>query len=148
MHIYKINKLESNRTPLKAYENEDSFKVYLSDVGILCDICKINPNDLLPETHNIYKGAVIENYVYEQMISRYKELYYYKPAENLEIDLVTQIGNDIIPIEIKSGRHKKSTSLKNYMERYKPQYVIRISENNFGYADSLKSIPLYAVFCI
>ena len=146
--IYKINKLESNRTPLKAYENEDSFKIYLSDVGILCDICKINPNDLLPETHNIYKGAVIENYVYEQMISRYKELYYYKPAENLEIDLVTQIGNDIIPIEIKSGRHKKSTSLKNYMERYKPQYVIRISENNFGYADSLKSIPLYAVFCI
>ena len=146
--IYKINKLEAPLVPLKAYENEDSFKIYLSDVGILCSICSIAPNDLLSGTHNIYKGAIIENYVYEQMIKRYKSLYYFKPADNMEIDLLTEIENEIIPIEIKSGRHKKSTSLKNYMEKYKPHYAIRISENNFGMVDNLKSVPLYAVFCI
>ena len=82
------------------------------------------------------------------MIKRYKSLYYFKPADNMEIDLLTEIENEIIPIEIKSGRHKKSTSLKNYMEKYKPHYAIRISENNFGMVDNLKSVPLYAVFCI
>ena len=30
----------------------------------------------------------------------------------------------------------------------KQVYVIRISENNFGYVDGIKSVPLYAVFCI
>jgi len=66
----------------------------------------------------------------------------------MEIDIVTILHDDIIPIEIKSGRHKRSTSMKNYMERYAPKYAIRISENNFGMMNGIKSVPLYAAFCI
>ena len=146
--VYKINRLDAPESPLKAYENTDSFKLYLSDVGMLCEMCGIIPQDLLPDTHNIYKGAVTENYVYEQLIRKHEGLYYFKPAENLEIDMILNIGNDIVPVEIKSGRHKKSTSLKNYMERYKPAYAVRISENNFGMSNDVKSVPLYAAFCI
>ena len=146
--IYKINKIDLPETPLKAYENPDSFKIYLSDVGILTEMCGINPRDLLPDTHNIYKGAVTENYVTEQLLPKYKELYYFKPAVNMEIDLMISIDGDVIPIEIKSGRHKKSTSLNNYIEKYKPVYSIRISENNFGMVNDIKSVPLYAAFCI
>ncbi|MBR4514232.1 MAG: ATP-binding protein [Lachnospiraceae bacterium] len=146
--IYKINKLDSPESPIKAYENADSFKIYLSDVGLLSRVCGINLQDLLPDNHNIYKGAVIENYVVEQLIATGKCLYYFKPAVNMEIDIITSIDDNVVPIEIKSGRHKKSTSLNNYMERYKPKYVIRISENNFGMMNNIKSIPLYATFCI
>jgi predicted AAA+ superfamily ATPase len=146
--IYKINRLETIEKPIKAYENTDCFKIYVSDVGLLCKICGLNPNDLSVHTHNIYKGAIVENYVFQQMMLNYKEMYYYKPNESMEIDLITMIGADVIPVEIKSGRHKKSTSLKNYMKHFKPQYSIRISENNFGIADNIKSVPLYAVFCI
>ena len=146
--VYKINRLDAPESPLKAYENTDNFKLYLSDVGMLCEMCGVMPQDLLPETHNIYKGAVTENYVYEQLIRRHEGLYYFKPTENMEIDMILNIGNDIVPVEIKSGRHKKSTSLKKYMERYKPAYAIRISENNFGMVNDVKSVPLYAAFCI
>lgn len=146
--IYKINKLEAVERPLKAYENADSFKIYMSDVAILSEICKMSYNDMLPDTHNIYKGAVIENYVIEQLMQSNNDLYYYKPSESMEIDLITYIDDKVIPIEIKSGRHKKSTSLKNYMEKYSPEYSIRISENNFGMVNSIKSVPLYAAFCI
>ena len=66
----------------------------------------------------------------------------------MEIDLMIAIDGKTIPIEVKSGRHKSSKSLKNYIETYEPEYAIRISENNFGYVDNIKSIPLYAVFCI
>ena len=66
----------------------------------------------------------------------------------MEIDLIVEIDEDIIPIEIKSGRHKRSTSLNNYRSKFSPEYVIRISENNFGFVDGIKSVPLYAVFCI
>lgn len=146
--IIRLNKLDSPTAPLKAYENADSFKIYLSDVGLLCNICQLNYKDLLVDANNIYKGAVIENYVLGQIKPKYENLYYYKPAENMEIDLITEIDEDIIPIEIKSGRHKRSTSLNNYRSKFNPKYVIRISENNFGYVDGIKSVPLYAVFCI
>ena len=146
--VYKINKLEIPKVPIKSYSNQDSFKLYMSDVGILCKICGIYPNDLDVTNNNIYKGAVIENYVFEQLISKYPDSFYYKPSDSMEIDIVTNIDGNIVPIEIKSGRHKRSTSLKNYIAKYSPEYSIRISENNFGMIDNLKSVPLYAVFCI
>ncbi|MCR5461405.1 MAG: ATP-binding protein [Acetatifactor sp.] len=146
--IYKINKLELPQVPIKAYEDADSFKIYLSDTGMLSNMCGLNPQDLFPDCHNTFKGAVIENYCIEQLIIHHKELYYFKPSESMEIDVITTINDDIIPIEVKSGRHKRSTSLNNYVEKYKPKYSIRISENNFGTSNNIKSVPLYAVFCI
>ena len=146
--VYKINKLEIPNTPIKSYTNQDSFKLYMSDVGILCKMCGIYPNDLSVSNNNIYKGAVIENYVFEQLIPKHSDLFYYKPSDSMEIDIVTNIEGNVVPIEIKSGRHKRSTSLKNYIAKHSPEYSIRISENNFGMIDNLKSVPLYAVFCI
>ena len=41
-------------------------------------------------------------------------------------------------------------SLKIYTEKYKPKYSIKISTKNFGFdkRNNIKSVPLYAVFCI
>lgn len=146
--IIKLNRLESPNLPLKGYENPDSFKIYLSDVGLLSSICQLGVRELLSDTNNIYKGAVIENYVIEQLRCNKKDLYYYKPTESMEIDLIIEIDDEIIPIEIKSGRHKRSVSLDNYRKKYNPSYAIRFSENQFGYTNQIKSVPLYAVFCI
>jgi uncharacterized protein len=44
--------------------------------------------------------------------------------------------------------HTKSRSLNNYINEYNPEYAIRISQKNFGFKNNIKSIPLYAVFCI
>jgi len=146
--VYKIDSLDSVSIPLKAYENSSTFKIYLSDVGLLCRMTGLGPSDLMPERDNTYKGAVVENYVFEQLAASHNEMYFFKPSDSMEIDVVITIDNDIIPIEIKSGRHKRSVSLKNYMEKYKPAYSLRLSENNFGMANGIRSIPLYAVFCI
>lgn len=34
------------------------------------------------------------------------------------------------------------------MKEFKPKYGIRLSSKNFGFENNIKSIPLYAVFCI
>lgn len=146
--IYKVDKVSTPESPLKGYIDESGFKVYLSDVGMLASLSGIRYTDLLPETDNKYKGGIIENYVYQQMKINHPELYYFKPSETMEIDMLFDDGKDIIPVEIKSGRHRRSTSLKNYREKYKPSYAIRLSEMNFGYVDGLYSVPLYAAFCI
>ena len=61
---------------------------------------------------------------------------------------ITRIGQDIIPIEVKSNDNTKSKSLNEYNKTFNPAYSIRISAKNFGYENNIKSIPLYAVFCI
>ena len=52
------------------------------------------------------------------------------------------------PIEVKKGHRNRSKSLGVFMEKYKSEYAIRISKKNFGFENKIKSVPLYAVFCI
>ncbi|MCC6093873.1 MAG: ATP-binding protein [Eubacterium sp.] len=146
--VYRVHRLDAPLPPLRGYENADSFKIYLSDTGLLAHMCGLHYSDLMPDHHNIYKGAVTENFVVQQLRAKNFELYYFKPSENMEIDLVLDLNEQIIPVEIKSGRHKRSTSLTNYREKYHPAYAIRFSELNFGWENGLYSIPLYAVWCI
>lgn len=142
--IYKVLRAEIPKSPLKGYSDENNFKVYLSDVGLLMYTSGMRYKDLLDTSDNIYKGAVAENFVMQMAISNGKNLYYYKLDAAIEIDLLLDDEEGIIPVEIKSGRHKRSTSLKNYKEKFDPRKMIRISENNFGGNDGLLSVPLYA----
>ena len=49
---------------------------------------------------------------------------------------------------IKANENKKSKSLNYFMENNKVNYGMRISANNFGFVNNIKSVPLYATFCI
>ncbi len=59
-----------------------------------------------------------------------------------------QKGNDVIPIEVKSGGNVSSRSLEAYRKAYRPPYVMRLSTKNFGREGGVRSVPLYAAFCI
>ncbi len=51
-------------------------------------------------------------------------------------------------IEVKANDNVKSTSLNKFMKENNSKMGIRISTKNFGYENNIKSVPLYAVFCI
>jgi hypothetical protein len=55
---------------------------------------------------------------------------------------------DVIPVEVKAGMRIRSKSLGIFVEKYKCPYGVRISKKNFGFENGIKSVPLYAVFCI
>ena len=65
-----------------------------------------------------------------------------------EIDFLLKIEGNIIPVEVKSGRRPNRKSLLEYIKKYNPKMNIRISTKNFGFENNIKSVPLYAVFCI
>ncbi|MCL2312644.1 MAG: DUF4143 domain-containing protein [Firmicutes bacterium] len=75
-------------------------------------------------------------------------LYYWESKGKTEVDFVLQVGEDVIPIEVKAGIRTKSKSLSFFKEKYNLKYSIRISAKNFGFENEIKSVPLYAVFCI
>jgi len=134
--------------PLKVYIDEDNFKLYLSDVGILTNISEVKYPDIMLDNTFMYKGAITENYIAQELTVKGDSLYYWTYGRDSEIDFVLYNDDGIIPIEVKSGNNVKSTSLNTYIRENKPKYAIRISAKNFGFENNIKSIPLYAAFCI
>ncbi len=147
----KIYGLENIQKPLENYKNIDSFKIYVSDIGLLCAKKEIVPEDILylSKELNDFKGGMTENYVNVHLnINGYTQYYWKAPNRTSEVDFIIMREGKIIPVEVKSADNTRAKSLENYMKKYKPEYVIKVSSKNFGFENNIKSIPLYAVFCI
>mgnify|MGYP004554661587 CR=1 FL=1 len=137
--------------PLLGFVDEDTFKIYYSDVGIFNRLVNNDIKTVLLDDMKIYKGIITENYVANQLKSSGVDLLYWKGSRNSEVDFLISTDNDgIIPIEVKADNNTQSKSLNVYNSLYSPKYMIRISTKDFGYnPDSkIKSIPLYSVFLI
>ena len=100
-----------------------------------------------PLVYKEFKGAITEQLVLQELktLSRLPVCYWGRDEGKSEVDFVVQWQNEIVPIEVKSGIHKRSKSLDIYRELYRPAHAVRTTLNNFGIADGLYSIPLYLI---
>ncbi|GAB6012260.1 ATP-binding protein [Viscerimonas tarda] len=148
--ILKCRKTTQGTMPIKVYVDLSDFKLYMSDVGMLVMQSGVVAQAILSplETDSPFMGAIAENYVAQSFAANLIPLLYWKNENTAEVDFVIQKGVDVIPIEVKSGIRVRSKSLGIFMEKYKSAYGIRISKKNFGFENGIKSVPLYAVFCI
>ena len=149
--INQCTKIKGGKLPLSAFIEPESFKIYMSDVGLLCNKFGIPTNIVIVENDNMndFKGALAENYVCNSLVQCGLKPYYWESNGKAEVDFVVQDkeGN-IIPIEVKSSIHTRSKSLNVFKSLYKIPYSIRISTKNFGFENDIKCIPLYSVFCL
>lgn len=148
--VSQVYKVENVRKPLENYRDIDSFKIYVSDLGLLCAKKGLAANDILymVEELNDFKGGMTENYVNVQLTINGYTTYYWESDRGAEVDFVIQREGQLIPVEVKSADNTKAKSLKVYMDTYKPAYAIKLSARNFGFEDGKKTVPLYAAFCI
>lgn len=144
--VYKANA----ELPLEMYKDLTSFKLYMSDVGLFVNKAKypLYQIDLSTQPTMISMGPLTEHYVANELRTKGYETYYWESDGKAELDFMIQKETEIIPIEVKTSIHTKTRSLDMYMKKYNPRYAIRISEKNFGFENNIKSVPLYAVFCI
>ncbi len=146
--IYKCNLLKTIQIPPKAYIDEEYFKLYISDVGLLTSLLEIQYNDILLDNDFLYKENIAENYMAAQLVRNGASLYYWKSNSDAEIDFILYNKDGLIPIEVKASDNTTSKSLNSYIKKYNPKYSIRVSSKNFGFENNIKSIPLYAAFLI
>lgn len=147
--IYSCNKTKEGYYPIKMYEDFTSYKIYMSDVGLLtCSLSITIPSILSNNISSNAKGAIAENYVMQQLVSIGLTPYYWESNGKAEVDFVIQLNSNVIPIECKYADNVQAKSLKIYMQKYQPNYAIRVSSKNFGFENNIKSIPLYALFCL
>ena len=148
--VLRCKAIKTPEIPLEGFVDVDTFKLYLSDVGILNNILKLNIEDILNDNISLYKGVIAENFVANQLVCNGFDLYYYRSNNTSEVDFLLYTKDGIIPVEVKAGNATQSKSLKLYIKKFKPKYAIRISTKDFGYdpKTNIKSIPLYATFLI
>ncbi|MCK5808393.1 ATP-binding protein [bacterium] len=146
--LLKSVKIARPQAPLSAYQKNSYFKLFLSDVGLLTSLSKLNFGDIILETSFIYRGILTENFVAENFANKNIDLFYWESAASAEVDFILNIDGKIIPVEVKASDNTKSKSLQSYTGKHAPEYSIRISSKNFGYNNKIKSIPLYAVHLI
>ena len=145
--VYKVDQIKK---PLENYRDIDAFKIYVSDLGLLCAKKDLLADDVLYMVDDLddFKGGMTENYVNVQLTINGYKTYYWQSERGAEIDFVIQREGHLIPIEVKSADNTKAKSLKMYMDTYQPEYAIKLSAKNFGFEDRKKTVPLYAAFCI
>lgn len=61
------------------------------------------------------------------------------------MDFLIQLGNSIVPCEVKAGENVKSPSLKYYSEKYADETSLRVrfSALNLSYDGNMLNIPIY-----
>lgn len=147
--VTKVCRANKPAIPLKAYEDRSAFKLFLVDVGLLAAMGNIDAKTLL-EGNAIFaefKGALTEQYVFQQLNSCNEFVIYYWSAErsSAEIDFIVQYNSLIVPIEVKAEENLQAKSLKVYVEKFSPKISVRTSMSDFRKQDWLTNLPLYAI---
>jgi predicted AAA+ superfamily ATPase len=134
--------------PLNGFANSDYFRLFIGDMGIALKMLNISFADVLSGNMGQYMGAIAENYVATELDKLGMPLRHWTSGNTAEVDFLLETNDGVIPVEVKAGDNVRAKSLRYYIEKYHPPYAIRVSSKNFGMESGIKSIPLYAVFCL
>jgi predicted AAA+ superfamily ATPase len=125
--IIKVHVVNKGHLPLKGYAKENFFKLLVFDIGILGSMAGLSPITILDYEYGNYKGYFAENFVAEELLACGKENLFSWQEQNAEIEFLMEIGNNSIPIEVKSGSVINAKSLGKFGEKYHPAYQIILS---------------------
>ncbi len=143
--IYKIHNISTPKMPLKAYSHLDVFKIYLLDVGLLNTLSELPVKSLIngDQLFQEFRGSLTENYVFQALAPEFQNQYYWTSSGSAEVDCVIQYEGKIIPLEIKSNSSVRSRSMKVYVEKYNPDFTLRVSMLNLMRNENVLNVPLY-----
>ena len=149
--IKECNCLHFPELPLKGNIEENKYKLYYPDTGLLVSALDEEAQEDLRVNKNlgVYKGALFENFVAEAFVKQGLGLYYYKKENStLEEDFFVRTQNDLIPVEVKSNRNQSkslSSLIKN--DNYEDiSYGIKLGDLNVGYANNIYTFPYFCAF--
>lgn len=145
--VNRCYRLIDIKSPLSSVRDNESFKLYVNDVGLLFTMLHLNQTKLL--TDNDIRRCLIENNVANTLASNGVSLYYYQSDGKASISFVCQnrVGK-IIPIEVIDMKLTKAKSLSLFLSKYEIDDSIRITEDNFTKKRNIRYIPIYAIFCL
>ena len=147
--IAKVPRIAKPAIPMAAYEEENAYKLFFLDVGLLAAVSALDARSILEggRLFTEFKGALTEQYVCQQLISDSSCRPCYFTSENgrYEMDFMIQVGNEVIPVEVKAETNLKSKSLRAYYDKHHPSRAVRISMSDYIEQDWVVNVPLFGM---
>ncbi len=147
--IKRVHNVSLPEMPLRAYEQPENFKVYVTDVGLATHQFGFETQSALlrKELKGHAKGGIYENLIFDILHKRGLALNYYKNGENTqEIEFVFERSGEVVPVEVKS-RNGLTTSMNEFIKRYSPTLAIKLIDGNVGVDGNKVSLPQFmAIF--
>lgn len=151
---HMLELVQNVEIPLSAYADATYFKVYMSDIGLLCRRLGLGYRDFLDEsgTMKTFKGAVVENYVMNELTYYGRNPYFWRSGNTAELDFMFEENGEIVPVEVKSAANTQAKSYKQFCKKYKPRRGCKLSLKNLAVNDcegtETTSLPLYLTWKI
>ena len=144
LRCFNVRALE---TPLSLNADENYFKAFISDTGLLMAMYPIvTLRDFLNDNLDSRKGAIYENLAGVLINKAGFPLYYFANGEkHLEIDFLIEGADGLILYEEKStnGKMAASRAVMTGQTPYKAAACYKIIENNFGVGAFYTSVPQF-----
>ncbi len=144
--------LEPPSLPLKGNYNQDNYRIYFKDTGLLIGSLDDEVQEDLRNNKNFntYKGAIYENIVADMLVKSGYSLYFYKNKKGtLEMDFLLRDKNSLVPIEVKAT-DGSTISLNNMINgKYKDiKYGIKLCNKNIGFNGKFYTFPYFLTFLL
>ena len=137
-------------SPLLLNKQRNLFKLFQNDVGLLAyQYSNGIQMEILKGNVNVNYGAVYENFVAQELISKGYPTYYFNNKKFGELDFVTDNGSGVVvPIEVKSGKeYYVHSALDNVMDvpNYNIKQAIVLCNENLTEHGRVLNVPVYMV---
>lgn len=144
--IHKVNNVSAPRIPLKSYEDASAFKLFALDVGLLGAMSSLDSETVIDGNRIFteFKGALTEQYAFQELVLHNEPFYYSKSNSQMEIDFLIQKKGDVIPIEVKAEENLRARSLRQFAADYSPVEAFRLSMSDYRRESWMTNLPLYA----
>ena len=150
--IYKSCRVSTPKYPLKFYKDNDAFKIYMLDCGLLALMSDARPQDMLlgDNAFTEFKGAFTESYFLQELvgIGGIPAYYYSKDNSTLEIEFLVQYDGKVFPCEVKAEQNVKAKSLRTFVTGEFPEHNLHaLRFSMLPYADQswMENYPLSSI---
>ncbi len=135
--------------PLMANANDNQFKFYINDTGLLCAIYGFETKlAILNDTiKGNARGGIYENVIADCLVKRGYSLYYYKPNNEQEIEFLLEKDGEIVPLEVKAG-NTATPSLNKFIDDFKPSKAYKLVKGGNVVSGAKITLPHYFVMFI
>lgn len=145
--------LSNIELPLKGNYEENNYRIYFRDTGLLIASLDDEAQEDLRANRNFgtYKGAIYENIVGDMLVKQGYELFFYRNEQGtLEMDFFVRDRDSLVPVEVKA-KNGATASLVNLITKDKysdVRYGIKLAERNIGFENGFYTFPYFLTFLI
>ena len=145
--ITRVPYTSALRSPLASYADPSTFKLFVSDVGLLCALANLDPALVLDGSalSTEFKGSLTEQFVCQQLVAqRFTPYYWANPQGQAEVDFAVEQHGRIYPIEVKATINLKAKSLHVACDRFHLDRAFRMAMTSYRDEGWVVNLPLWA----